>query len=139
MATQPTHGQLLAYYFLLLSDSQLRRDLMKSTSGDAPHDATSVESIFTQHMQNLFSPATPPPTPLNVGDIYIGGAYVLSQDTQTTINALGLTGYDPASGPCPGKGAEEMGVINALDQAFHTLEPQHPKSHSALEEAANLE
>jgi hypothetical protein len=138
MPTQPTHGQLLAYYFLLLSDSQLRRDLMSSTSGDTAGDLTSVESIFTKHMQTLFAPATPPPTPLNIGDIYIGGAYVLSQDTQTIIKALGLTGYDPSSGPCPGKGAEEMGVITALDNAFHNLEPQHPRSNRGLKEAANL-
>jgi hypothetical protein len=115
---QPTHGQLLAYYYLLLSDSQLKRDLMKSTAGDDGTN-TSVKSIFTTHMQTIFpAPATPPPTPANIKKIYVGGAYVISQDYGILIDALGLLGYDPASGPCPGKD-EEAGVITALGTQFN--------------------
>jgi hypothetical protein len=122
----PSHGQLLALYFLLVSDSDLRRVLMTSQGKTKALAIADLVNKFNTYLGGIGYGALAAAL-TSIGDLYVGGSRVLTQDDTRILGALNMTTYDPASGPCPGPG-EHAPIIQALNTAFPNPELLRKKS-----------
>ena len=104
---KPSHGQLLALYFLLVSDSDLSVELKRSTcAGD-------LADRFRKYLDDLsLTPAIK--LPASIRDLYDGSVQrKISQNHKAIRKALGLAAYSGGSGPCP-LGYEEAVILSSL-------------------------
>jgi hypothetical protein len=103
-----SHGQLLALYLLLVSNSKLYQYLSTSTSPATL--ASNFGSYMAAHYPFVLTTAPP-----NIGNLYINGA--VSQKPSDVMTQLGLTSYSGSGGPCP-VASEEAAIISALHREF---------------------
>jgi hypothetical protein len=102
-----SHGQLLALYLLMVSDSTLSRLLKGSTSGTILQ--TNFSNYAGAHYQLVLS------TVPDISGLVQNG--VVSLKPSDVMGVLGLTAYSGGSGPCPVT-HEEVAIIGALHRQF---------------------
>ncbi|MGO4884279.1 MAG: hypothetical protein ACLP59_26180 [Bryobacteraceae bacterium] len=109
----PSHGQLLALYFLLVVDSALSRYLSNNiNANDANHDGGIAANLATYFKALQITLPTLP----SMMNLYVNNAIV--QTPSTVLTTLGLDkGYSSGSGPCPSI-YEEAAIIRGFDLQF---------------------
>ena len=121
----PTQGLKVGLYFLLVTDSQLRRELEGKTQTPvkAPGNGQDILDRFKLHLVGDGTAAhtgiglAAGDIPVNIQKLFVstGGSNNVTTDHKTILSAVDGP-YDPDAGPCPVT-IDEFKILKALKGA----------------------